>query len=61
MALTKSKKQEVLGSLAEIIKGAKTLVFVKFDKLSVFNSNALRRELCGQEAFIASRTGRGWF
>src|SRR3989338_7406996 len=45
MALTKSKKQEVLGSLAEIIKGAKTLVFVKFDKLSVFNSNALRREL----------------
>ena len=45
MALTKSKKQEVLGNLAEIIKGAKTLVFVKFDKLTVFNSNKLRREL----------------
>lgn len=45
MALTKSKKQEVLGGLADIIKKAKTLVFVKFDKLSVFNSNALRREL----------------
>lgn len=45
MALTKSKKQQVLGDLADIVKKAKTLVFVKFDKLSVFNSNALRREL----------------
>ena len=32
MALTKSKKQEVLVDLADIIKKAKTLVFVKFDK-----------------------------
>lgn len=50
MALTKSKKQQVLGDLADIIKKAKTLVFVKFDKLSVFNSNALRRELRSNES-----------
>lgn len=45
MALTKSKKEQVLTGLADIIKQAKTLVFVKFDKLSVLESNKLRREL----------------
>lgn len=50
MALTKSKKVEVLDSLAEIVKNAKTLVFVKFDKLSVFDSNTLRRELRAKDS-----------
>lgn len=45
MALTKLKKQAVIESFADIIKNSKTLVFVKFDKLSVFDSNRLRREM----------------
>lgn len=45
MALTKIKKQAVIDSFSEIIKNSKILVFVKFDKLSVLDSNKLRREM----------------
>src|SRR5258706_6954261 len=44
MALTKSKKAELLKDLQDITN-AKTMVFAKFDKLSVLESIALRRSL----------------
>lgn len=45
MALTKDKKASVVSDFAEIVKGAETLVFVQFDKLTVKDANALRRKL----------------
>jgi large subunit ribosomal protein L10 len=50
MALTKAKKTELLESAAEITKEAKTIVFVKFDKLTVAESIALRRGLRAEGA-----------
>jgi large subunit ribosomal protein L10 len=44
MALTKTKKAELLTGL-EDIANAKTITFVKFDKLTVTDAMALRREL----------------
>ena len=45
MALTKAKKSELLEGAASVTKDAKTIVFVKFDKLTVAESIALRRGL----------------
>ncbi len=45
MALTKAKKSELLEGAAGITKEAKTIVFVKFDKLTVSDSIGLRRGL----------------
>lgn len=49
MALTKNKKVEVVDQLANLIKDVKTLVFVKFDKLTVKDVNALRSELRNEQ------------
>ena len=48
MALTKSKKKELLGEL-DIIAKAKTIVFVKFDRLNVKDTLSLRRSLKADE------------
>ena len=45
MALTKAKKSQLLEDASSITKGAKTIVFVKFDKLTVSDVNTLRRNL----------------
>ncbi len=45
MALTKAKKTSLLAEAAGITKDAKTIVFVKFDKLTVAEGMALRRGL----------------
>lgn len=45
MALTKAKKNELLKGAEGITKEAKTIVFVKFDKLTVSDSITLRRGL----------------
>jgi large subunit ribosomal protein L10 len=45
MAITKAKKQEIVSSFADILSGAESVVFVKFDKLTVKNAQALRRAL----------------
>lgn len=45
MAITKAKKQEIVSSFADILSGAQSVVFVKFDKLTVKNAQALRRAL----------------
>mgnify|MGYP000617673867 CR=1 FL=1 len=43
MAITKQKKQEVTKQFADLIKDATSLVFVKFNKLTVADANNMRR------------------
>ena len=45
MALTKSKKEEVLSELRDKLKDAETLVFVNFKGLTVGETNAFRKSL----------------
>lgn len=45
MALKKEKKVEIVSSLEDSLKKAQSAVFVKFDKLTVADANALRRAL----------------
>lgn len=48
MPITLKKKKEIVADLENKIKSAKSLVFVKFDKLSVSLANSLRRKLQGE-------------
>ncbi len=43
MAITKQKKQEITKDFTDLIKDAKSLVFVKFNKLTVSDVNSMRR------------------
>jgi len=45
MPITLDKKKELVSSLEKALKGANSVVFVKFDKLQVADVNALRRGL----------------
>jgi large subunit ribosomal protein L10 len=48
MPITLDKKKELVASLETAIKGANSVVFVKFDKLKVADVNNLRRTLQGE-------------
>ncbi len=45
MPITLEKKKEIVTGLENALKDAKSIVFVKFDKLTVSNVNTLRRNL----------------
>lgn len=45
MAITKAKKETMLGKITDILAKAGSVVFVRFQGLTVADSNALRREL----------------
>ena len=45
MALKKEKKIEIVSNLESSLKNAQSIVFVKFDKLTVADANTLRRSL----------------
>ena len=45
MSNTLDKKKELVASIEKSLKGAKSVVFVKFDKLKVADVNTLRRSL----------------
>ena len=45
MPITLEKKKELVAGLETALKGANSVVFVKFDKLTVANVNTLRRGL----------------
>ncbi len=45
MAISKEKKQAIVSTFSDIVTGAESVVFVQFNKLTVANSNALRRKL----------------
>ncbi|NVN96895.1 50S ribosomal protein L10 [Candidatus Nomurabacteria bacterium] len=49
MPITLEKKKELVAGLEKALKDAKSVVFVKFDKLTVADNNALRRSLQGEE------------
>jgi len=49
MSITLDKKKELVSNLEDELKGAKSVVFVKFDKLKVADVNSLRRTLQKQE------------
>lgn len=50
MALSKDKKKELFAKITEIIKSAKSLVFVTFSGLSVSDGALLRRDLRESES-----------
>lgn len=45
MPITLDKKKQLVATLEKALKGAKSVVFVKFDKLKVADVNNLRRSL----------------
>jgi large subunit ribosomal protein L10 len=49
MPITLDKKKELVAGLEQSLKGAKSVVFVKFDKLTVADVNTLRRNLQAQD------------
>ena len=49
MTITLDKKKELVASLEKSLKGANSVVFVKFDKLKVADVNKLRRTLQDQK------------
>lgn len=49
MPITLDKKKELVASLLKSLKGANSVVFVKFDKLKVADVNTLRRTLQAQK------------
>jgi len=49
MPITLDKKKELVASLEKSLKGANSVVFVKFDKLKVADVNTLRRTLQAQK------------
>lgn len=49
MPITLDKKKELVADLDQSLKGANSVVFVKFDKLKVADVNSLRRALQAQE------------
>lgn len=49
MALTRTKKAELIASYTEALKGAKSAVYVKFKGLSVFDTSILRSKLFSEK------------
>jgi large subunit ribosomal protein L10 len=45
MAVTREKKGEILNKLRDVLKKSKSVVFVNFHGLSVFDTTSLRRKL----------------
>jgi len=58
MAITLDKKKELVAGLEKSLKGSQSVVFVKFDKLTVANVNTLRRSLQNEGAgyVVAKKT-----
>lgn len=49
MSIKLEKKKELVSSLEKALESAKSVVFVKFDKLKVADANTLRRSLQAEE------------
>jgi large subunit ribosomal protein L10 len=45
MAISKEKKQAIVSTFSDIVADAQSIVFVQFNKLTVADANALRRQL----------------
>lgn len=56
MAITKEKKISIVASFKDMLKGAGSVAFVKFDKLTVKDANELRRKL--RENGVSYKVGK---
>ena len=58
MAITKAKKQDIIGKIEEALKDAVSIVFVRFNKLSVADTSAMRKSLKGEGVgyYVAKKT-----
>lgn len=58
MAITKAKKQDIVAVLTAAFKSATSVVFVKFGKLSVADTSAMRKALKegGTKYYVAKKT-----
>lgn len=56
MAISKSKKQDIVASFDAILASGPAVAFVQFDRLTVLQSNALRRKL--REAGVGYKVGK---
>lgn len=58
MAITKAKKQDIAAKIQEAIKDAVSVVFVRFGKMTVADTTAMRRSLKGEGVgyYVAKKT-----
>ncbi len=58
MAITKAKKQDIVGKIEEALKDAVSVVFVRFNKISVADTSAMRKALKGEGVgyYVAKKT-----
>lgn len=58
MAISKTKKQDIVARVSEILKDSKSVVFVNFHKVSVLDMTDIRKQLRGQGVgfYIAKKT-----
>ncbi len=58
MAISKTKKSEILAKLADVLKEATSIAFVGFNKLTVKNASALRETLKKADVkyYVAKKT-----
>ncbi len=58
MAITKAKKQDIVGKIEESLKNAVSVVFVRFNKITVADTSAMRKSLKGEGVgyYVAKKT-----
>jgi large subunit ribosomal protein L10 len=58
MAITKAKKEDIVGKIEEAVKNAVSIVFVRFNKLTVADTSAMRKSLKGEGVgyYVAKKT-----
>jgi large subunit ribosomal protein L10 len=58
MAITKAKKQDIVGKVEEALKDAVSVVFVRFNKITVADTSAMRKTLKGDGVgyYVAKKT-----
>jgi large subunit ribosomal protein L10 len=58
MAITKAKKADIVAKVADALKGAVSVVFVGFSKITVADTSAIRKSLKGEGIgyYVAKKT-----
>ncbi len=58
MAITKAKKQDIVAKVADALKDAVSVVFVRFNKITVADTSAMRRKLKSEGVgyYVAKKT-----
>jgi len=58
MAITKAKKQDIIAKVDEALNGAESVVFARFNKLSVKDTSAMRKAMKEQGVgyYVAKKT-----